>query len=92
MLSWYGPDKQTPHYAEALHNIRKDNADQAAYDKLRQMISDRNTADIVRGTAAVEMGRNSEALQLVINRAFLSAEKEMMSPVLNSYKTKPAQW
>lgn len=82
VVKWHGTEKQKPHYAEVFHRIRSDSSDTKAYDKLRQMIADKNVADIVRGTAAVEMGRHSEAIQLVINRAFLGAEKELMSPVL----------
>ncbi|MEE2639636.1 MAG: cytochrome c3 family protein [Planctomycetota bacterium] len=82
VLKWYGPEKQTAHYAEAFHQIRQEGSNQKAYERLRQMLSDRKTAAIVRGTAAVELGRNNEALQRVVNRAFLGSEKEMMSPVL----------
>jgi predicted CXXCH cytochrome family protein len=82
VLKWYGSEKQTPHYAEVFQQIRAEGGNLKAYERLRQMISDRKTADIVRGTAAVELGRNTEALQRVVNRAFLGSEKEIMSPVL----------
>lgn len=82
VLKWYGAGRQTPHYAETFHAVRQNGNDADAHKKLSQMISDRNTADIVRGTAAVELGRNSDALREVVDRAFLGIDKDMMSPAL----------
>ena len=82
VLKWYGPDRQTPHYGEVFHQVRADGGNTEAYRTLRKLISNRDTPDIVRGTAAIEMGRNSEALQQVVQRAFLGNEKDLMSPAL----------
>ncbi len=79
---WHTTENQTAHFGEAFAGIRKDGGDQSAYNKLKRMISDRKIPDIVRGTAALELTRNSDEVMKTVNRAFQGSAKELMSPAL----------
>lgn len=87
---WHGTEKWTPHYAEAFHRIRANGDDSDAHRMLRQLVTDRKTPEIVRGTAAMELGRNSGSLQRTVNRAFLGPDKDLISPALKQLQVEEA--
>lgn len=86
VTNWYDEPKRPGHYAEVFHRIRNNDDDQVAYDKLRSMVSNRKTADIVRATAAMELSRNTRELERSASRAFLGTDNDNMSPTLKQLR------
>lgn len=82
VTDWYDEPKRPDHHAEIFHRIRNNDDDSDAYDKLRRMVSDRKTADIVRATAAMELSRNARELERSASRAFMGSDKDNMSPTM----------